>query len=122
LPAILLNIAIMASEQTQGFSALQVACVARVVRMIKLLRLLRIAWLTRLPQFMLRLEAVVGRVLLQLIGLCASVFLLLHWATCVWYFLSWAQENDNNWLRHIGLEQAGNFEKVRSTPLRCLLQ
>jgi hypothetical protein len=86
--------------------------------MIKLLRLLRIARLTRLPQFMLRLEAIVGRVLLQLIGLCASVFLLLHWAACVWYYLSWAQDNANNWVHHNGLEQADNFEKVGSCSLQ----
>jgi hypothetical protein len=100
----------------------QVARVARIVRMIRLLRLLRIARLTRLPQFMLRLEAVVGRVLLQLIGLCASISLLLHWAACVWYYLSWAQDNDNNWVRHNGLEQSDNFEKVRHFPSRLPLQ
>jgi hypothetical protein len=91
---------------------LQVARVARIVRIFRLLRLLRIARLTRLPQFMLRLEAVVGRVALQLIGLCASVLLLLHWAACVCYYLSWAQDNANNWVRHNGYEQSDNLEKV----------
>jgi hypothetical protein len=85
--------------------------------MIKLLRLLRIARLTRLPQFMLRLEAILSRVLLQLISLCASVFLLLHWAACVWYYLSWAQDSDNNWVRHNGLDQSPQHEQVRSCAM-----
>ncbi|WIA23100.1 hypothetical protein OEZ86_010005 [Tetradesmus obliquus] len=90
---------------------LKVVRVARIVRMIKLLRLLRIARLTRLPQVMLRLESLIGRVPLQLMGLFGSAFLLLHWAACIWHYLSWAQDNANNWVYHNGLEQADNFER-----------
>lgn len=82
------------------------------MKVLRLLRLLRLTRVMRLPHVVTTLEAVVGRVFLQLLRLGGSMLLLLHWAACVWYFMADIQNDNENWLYYNGLTDAQNDVKV----------
>lgn len=85
------------------------ARIIRILKVLRLIKLLRLARVMRLPHIMQRLEAVVGRVLLQLFTMAGSMILLLHWAACIWYYVAVLSEG-NSWVMHEDMKDARHDE------------
>lgn len=95
---------------------LQVARVVRILKVLRLIKLLRLARVLQLPHVMQFLEAVVGRVLLQLSTMAGSMVLLLHWAACIWYYVAVVQDDGKNWVKYGDL-QGASYTEIYVTAL-----
>lgn len=95
---------------------LQVARIIRILKVLRLIKLLRLARIMRLPPILQRLEAVIGRVLLQLFTMAGSMILLLHWAACIWYYVAVVDEDGKSWVVHEDMQNA-SFDEIYITAL-----